>query len=51
MYKRQVLLLGLFMILESFGWHLPVWSSPIATFGVVGFFFVKSKLHLHKAAA
>jgi hypothetical protein len=47
----SVLLLGLFMILESFGCHLPVWLSPITTFGVVGFFFFKSKLHLAKTTA
>ena len=46
----SVLLLGMFMILESFGMHLPVWLSPITTFGVVGFFF-KSKWQLAKASA
>ncbi|MCX7009247.1 MAG: DUF475 domain-containing protein [Kiritimatiellaeota bacterium] len=46
----SVLILGLFMILESFGWHLPVWLSPITTFGVVGFFFFKSKWHLAQPA-
>ena len=47
----SVLLLGVFMILESFGMHLPVWLSPITTFGVVGFFFFKSKLQLGKTPA
>ena len=47
----SVLLLGMFMILESFGMHLPVWLSPITTFGVVGFFFFKSKWQLAKASA
>jgi uncharacterized protein len=30
------------MVLESFGMHVPIWLSPIITFGVVGFFFFKS---------
>jgi hypothetical protein len=47
----SVLLLGTFMILEGFGWHLPVWLSPVTTFGVVAFFFFKSRLVLAKPAA
>lgn len=39
----SVLFLGLFMVLESFGFHLPVWLSPLMTCGVVTFFFIKSK--------
>jgi uncharacterized protein len=39
----SVLFLGLFMVLESFGLHLPVWVSPISTVSVVGFFFLKSR--------
>lgn len=46
----SVLLLGAFMILEGFGHHLPVWISPVTTFGVVGFFFLKSKLALTKSS-
>ncbi len=42
----SVLFLGLFMVLESFGCHLPVWLSPLVTCGVVGFFFLKSKAAL-----
>ena len=39
----SVLVLGVFMVTESFGLHLPVWISPITTFGIVGFFFLKSR--------
>lgn len=42
----SVLLLGLFMVMESFGLHVPVWLSPVTTFGVVGFFFLKSRAAL-----
>lgn len=42
----SVLFLGLFMVMESFGFHLPVWLSPLMTCGVVGFFFIKSKTAL-----
>lgn len=47
----SVLLLGVFMLLASFGWHLPVWISPVTTVGVVGLFFLKSKLHLARVSA
>jgi len=46
----SVLFLGAFMILESFGAHLPVWLSPVATFGVVAAFFLKSKAALRREA-
>ncbi len=36
-------ILGLVMVLESFGFPIPSWLSPIITFGVVGYFFFKSK--------
>jgi hypothetical protein len=29
-------------VLDGFGLHIPVWLSPLVTFGVVGFFYVKS---------
>ncbi len=40
----SVLFLGLFMLFESFGLRLPIWVSPITTFGIVGFFFLKSRV-------
>jgi len=42
----SILLLGSIMILDSFGCHIPAWLSPIMTFGVVGYFFLKSKKEL-----
>ncbi|MCC7300706.1 MAG: DUF475 domain-containing protein [Verrucomicrobia bacterium] len=42
----SILFLGTFMILESFGVHIPVWLSPLMTCGVVAFFFMKSKAAL-----
>jgi hypothetical protein len=38
----SILFLGTIMILDSFGVHIPFWVSPLITFGVVGFFLVKS---------
>lgn len=42
----SVLFLGIIMILDSFGFHIPAWLSPIITFGTVGYFFFKSKKEL-----
>ena len=39
----SILLLGAIMILDAFGAHIPPWLSPAATFGVVGYFFLKSR--------
>ena len=36
-------ILGMIMVLESFGFPIPSWLSPVITFGVVGYFFFKSK--------
>jgi hypothetical protein len=36
-------ILGVVMVLESFGFHIPNWVSPVATFGAVAYFFIKSK--------
>lgn len=38
----SILFLGIIMILDSFGLHIPFWLSPLITFGVVGFFLYKS---------
>lgn len=42
----SILFLGLVMLLDSFGLHIPPWVSPIITFGVVGYFFSKSHFYL-----
>ncbi|MBI3984681.1 MAG: DUF475 domain-containing protein [Candidatus Levybacteria bacterium] len=39
----SILFLGLIMLIDSFGYHIPSWLSPIATFAIVGYFFFKSK--------
>jgi len=38
----SILFLGLIMMVDSFGYHIPPWVSPLVTFGVVGFFYIKS---------
>lgn len=38
----SVLVLGIVMVCDGFGVAVPHWISPLATFAVVGFFFVKS---------
>ncbi len=39
----SILVLGIIMLLESFGFNIPSWLSPIATAVIVGYFFLKSK--------
>lgn len=38
--------LGVIMLLESFGFNVPSWLSPIATTIIVGYFFFKSRAEL-----
>jgi len=42
----SILFLGLIMLLDSFGVKIQSWVSPVITFAVVGFFFLKSTKHL-----
>jgi hypothetical protein len=42
----SILFLGLIMVLDAFGFHIPSWFSPAITFGVVGYFFLKSRAEL-----
>jgi hypothetical protein len=42
----SILVLGVIMILHSFGFKIPEYVSPLATFIIIGFFFWKSHLHL-----
>lgn len=37
-----IFFLGIIMLLESFRFHIPGWVSPIITFLVIGYFFIKS---------
>lgn len=39
----SVLFLGVIMLLDSFGFHVPHWLSPLATMGTIAYFFFKSK--------
>lgn len=39
----SILVLGIIMTLESFGFHIPAWIAPIVTTVIVGYFFLKSK--------
>jgi uncharacterized protein len=45
----SILVLGLIMILDSFGFHIPSWLSPVATFAIIGYFFFLSKRELQVA--
>lgn len=38
----SILVLGCIMILDSFGYPIPFWVSPLLTFGIVGWFLLKS---------
>lgn len=39
----SILFLGLIMLSDAFGLHIPEWFTPIITFAVIGYFFLKSK--------
>ncbi len=42
----SIFLLGLVMLADSFGAGIPNWVSPLLTFGVMGYFFWKSRAEL-----
>ncbi len=44
----SIMVLGIIMIADSFGVHIPAWLSPLATFAIIGYFFHKSKKELGK---
>lgn len=44
----SILFLGMIMVLDSFGYHIPPYLSPAVTFGVVGFFLFKSMKNMQK---
>ena len=39
----SILCLGIVMLIEAFGHHVPSWGSPAITFVAIGYFFCKSK--------
>lgn len=42
----SILVLGIIMIMHSFGFKIPEYVSPLSTFIIIGFFFWKSKMHI-----
>ncbi|HPY60058.1 MAG TPA: DUF475 domain-containing protein [Methanospirillum sp.] len=38
----SILCLGIVMLINSFGHHIPEYTSPLITFAVIGLFFIKS---------
>ena len=42
----SILVLGIIMIMHSFGFKIPEYLSPLTTFIIIGFFFWKSKIHI-----
>lgn len=44
----SILALGIIMVADSFGAHIPSWLSPIVTFAIIGYFFYKSVKELKK---
>lgn len=47
----SIFFLGTFMLLESFGFSMPKWASPVITFLFVAYFFFKSRLALKASEA
>ena len=39
----SILVLGMIMLSDSLGLHVPSWFSPLSTFIIIGFFFSKSR--------
>jgi uncharacterized protein len=46
----SILVLGIVMLGHGFGIHIPEWLSPLTTFFVVGFFFLKSVREVRRRA-
>ncbi|OGI63761.1 hypothetical protein A2914_01125 [Candidatus Nomurabacteria bacterium RIFCSPLOWO2_01_FULL_41_21] len=42
----SILVLGIVMVLHSFGFNIPEYVSPLSTFIIIGYFFWKSKVEL-----
>ncbi|MFA6177314.1 MAG: DUF475 domain-containing protein [Candidatus Paceibacterota bacterium] len=42
----SILVLGIIMILHSFGFSIPEYISPLCTFIIIGFFFWKSRVYI-----
>ena len=46
----SILVLGSVMVLDSFGFEIPSWVSPVSTFAIVALFFWKSKRHIKQSS-
>lgn len=44
----SIAFLGIVMLMDSFGFEIQSWVSPLITFAVVGYFFAKSKKRLER---
>lgn len=44
----SILGLGIVMLCDAFGLHVPSWLSPLLTFIIIGWFFYKSVTHIKK---
>ncbi|MDD5528134.1 MAG: DUF475 domain-containing protein [Patescibacteria group bacterium] len=44
----SIFILGAIMLADSFGVKIPSYLSPLATFAIIGYFFIKSHKHLKK---
>ncbi len=44
----SIFALGIIMLVDSFGFHVPQWASPAITFSIIGFFFYKSYAELKR---
>lgn len=42
----SILCLGVIMLLDSFGFRIPTWFSPLVTAIIVGYFFLKSRAEI-----
>lgn len=42
----SILFLGMIMVLDGFGFHIPHWISPMITFASVAYFFHKSRIDM-----
>ncbi|MBL8018727.1 MAG: DUF475 domain-containing protein [Leptospirales bacterium] len=47
----SIFVLGMVMVLDSFDVHIPHWVSPVVTFVIVGFFFIKSRIAISQEEA
>ncbi len=44
----SILFLGMIMVLDSFGFHIPEWLTPVVTAVIIGYFFLKSRAVIEK---